>query len=75
MILLPLVWDASSLPAKQMPAVYSVKTPQEEGDIVKIPLDSDVFNGKKEKEKLHLIIIIMPLICKHLSRHPRTLYS
>lgn len=50
-ILLPLVWDASSLPAKQMPVIYSVKNPQEKGDIVKTLLKSDVFNGIKRNKK------------------------
>lgn len=40
-------------PAKQMPVIYRVKKPQEEGDTVKTLLKSDVFNGK-ETEKMHL---------------------
>lgn len=53
-ILLPLVWDASSLPAKQMPVIYSVKNPQEEGDIVKTLLKSDVFNEIKRNKKIYI---------------------
>lgn len=37
-----------------MPVIYRVKNPQEEGDIVKTLLKSDVLNGTEKKEKMHL---------------------